>query len=124
MTMSTNCKYVSRIPIAIPTNQIAMHAPTFFAQWTGVSLVSVPSLVTFLDIPKMFSTHRTSPLGRYYCDMEAYVEKAHRSLGPTKGVKIYNLPPQITEILLFKMQFHLPVAMGNIKITKSSVPIF
>lgn len=57
-----------------------------FAQWTGVSLVSVPSLATFLGIPKIFSTHRASPLGCYYSDMEAYVEEAQSSLASTKGV--------------------------------------
>lgn len=30
MKLSANCKPVSRIPIAIPTNQIAMHAPISF----------------------------------------------------------------------------------------------
>lgn len=82
--------YKQQICLSYPHNhpyQPNRHVCTYlFSQWTGVSLVSVPSLATFLDIPKMFSTHRTSPLGCYYSDMEAYVEKAHRSLGSTKGV--------------------------------------
>lgn len=90
----TNCKHASHSPIPIPIYQSTMHAPISFAQWTGISLVSVPSLATFLDIPKMFSTHKTS-LGCYHSAW-------HGGL-LWQSVYIYNVPHQITEILLFKM---------------------
>lgn len=58
-----------------------------FAQWTGMGLVSVPSLATFLDIQKKkISTHRTYLQGCYHSDMDAYFETAHKSPTSTRAI--------------------------------------
>lgn len=66
-----------------PTKSPCMLLP-MIAQWTEMGVVSVPSLATFLVIPKIFSSHRTCLL--YHSDIDVYFETAHKSPGTTRVI--------------------------------------